>query len=1084
MPNAIKYSTTGDTQSLKKGNFFIGVGDVGKGPTSTTNYYNGITPSTGGYTIYLNKTSGGPSIYVASSDSQLIDFTNKIAGSSYTTTSQCLTYYSTQTDKMVLNRDYESIVTSGLTLNLDAGFTPSYPTTGTTWYDLSYSGNNGTLINNPTYNSTDGGSIVFDGVDEYVSVNSGSNILSNVNYTKTAWFYVTNFATSNNIISSDGGGQHAFWLASGNKLNSGHNGAWSTVVSTTTLSLNTWYFGSVTFSTTSGWNLYLNGVQESTSVDTTTFTGIGDLSVGSFWGGNFFTGRISVAQIYNRILSASEILQNYTAIKSRFSFLDPDAQAFITAAVITGSTQQNAINTLVISLKGYGIWVKMNAIYPFVGGTASQHKFNLKNPLDTDAAFRLVFNGGWVHSISGITGNGTNTFADTKLKYTTLNSGHQSLYSRSNVLEATTPYDMGAYNVSWQILSLHTYNLSTLIGGFNSDSQPRSSMLDSSGLFINNRTSSNAANLWRNDGKLIQSTQAVGMIPNLNNYIGAVNSGGSAIGVASKNYAFSSIGSGLTDTEAVNYYTAVQTFQTTLGRQVGVPIVSDSDAQAFLNAAIITGTTQANAVNTLVIDLKLYGVWTKMKSLYPFVGGTASQHKFNLKNPLDTDAAFRLVFNGGWTHSSTGALPNGTNAYANTYLNPLTQSLSKDSTHIAYYRRNTQTDSKVLMSAMSVGVYLIRLNLAPNYTAGFGNICEIVSQTDQQSGTAISELGLINGNRISSTQFKVFANSILKQTFSRTSTLQVNANIYISSENYGGTPGGYTNNECALASIGEGLTDTEAVNYNTAVEKFQTTLGRNSTVPVVSDADAQAFLNAAYITDTTQATAVNTLVTSLKGYGIWTKMKALYPFVGGTATTHKFNLKNPLDTDAAFRLTFNGGWTHSTTGAKPNGTNAYANTFLIPNTSLQLNSAHISFYSRTNTASWCDIGSSNASLQNGIYMLNNCPGNINYSSFFFGGSNYISPGYTRGDGFFSLRRNNSTQYVSSRNSVNTTYAFNTASKTTFPIYISSLNNGGANVDYSVRECAIASIGDGLSDIEHDNYNTAVQVFQTSLSRNV
>ena len=78
MPNAIKYSTTGDTQSLKKGNFFIGVGDVGKGPTSTTNYYNGITPSTGGYTIYLNKTSGGPSIYVASSDSQLIDFTNKM----------------------------------------------------------------------------------------------------------------------------------------------------------------------------------------------------------------------------------------------------------------------------------------------------------------------------------------------------------------------------------------------------------------------------------------------------------------------------------------------------------------------------------------------------------------------------------------------------------------------------------------------------------------------------------------------------------------------------------------------------------------------------------------------------------------------------------------------------------------------------------------------------------------------------------------------------------------------------------------------------------------------------------------------
>jgi hypothetical protein len=52
MPNAIKYSTTGDTLSLKKGNIFFGVGDVGKGPSSATTYYNGVTPSAGGYTIY------------------------------------------------------------------------------------------------------------------------------------------------------------------------------------------------------------------------------------------------------------------------------------------------------------------------------------------------------------------------------------------------------------------------------------------------------------------------------------------------------------------------------------------------------------------------------------------------------------------------------------------------------------------------------------------------------------------------------------------------------------------------------------------------------------------------------------------------------------------------------------------------------------------------------------------------------------------------------------------------------------------------------------------------------------------------
>ena len=96
------------------------------------------------------------------------------------------------------------------------------------------------------------------------------------------------------------------------------------------------------------------------------------------------------------------------------------------------------------------------------------------------------------------------------------------------------------------------------------------------------------------------------------------------------------------------------------------------------------------------------------------------------------------------------------------------------------------------------------------------------------------------------------------------------------------------------------------------------------------DADAQAFITAAAITDVTQQNAINTLVVDLKGYSIWTKMKALYPFVGGTATTHKFNLKNPLDTNAAFRASFVGGITHSSTGVKGNGINAYFDTWIIP----------------------------------------------------------------------------------------------------------------------------------------------------------
>src|SRR3982751_3141685 len=93
---------------------------------------------------------------------------------------------------------------------------------------------------------------------------------------------------------------------------------------------------------------------------------------------------------------------------------DVDAAAFITAAGITDPTQQTAINNFVVSLKAANIWTKMLAFYPFVGGTPKSHKFNLKDPRDLDAAFRLVFSGaGNLHSAAGFAAGGSG-YADTK----------------------------------------------------------------------------------------------------------------------------------------------------------------------------------------------------------------------------------------------------------------------------------------------------------------------------------------------------------------------------------------------------------------------------------------------------------------------------------------------------------------------------------------------------------------------------------------------------------------------------------------------------------------------------------------------
>ena len=132
MPNGIQYSTgTTPAGCLRKGNMLISNNTADTG----TSFYTGINPPSGGYTVYLNKASGGPSIYCPANDTQLINLTNQIAGTNYTTAAQCLAYFAGQSDKLCVNFNYEGIVTNGLVLNLDAGFDPSYPTTGTTWYE-------------------------------------------------------------------------------------------------------------------------------------------------------------------------------------------------------------------------------------------------------------------------------------------------------------------------------------------------------------------------------------------------------------------------------------------------------------------------------------------------------------------------------------------------------------------------------------------------------------------------------------------------------------------------------------------------------------------------------------------------------------------------------------------------------------------------------------------------------------------------------------------------------------------------------------------------------------------------------------
>jgi hypothetical protein len=254
--------------------------------------------------------------------------------------------------------------------------------------------------------------------------------------------------------------------------------------------------------------------------------------------------------------------------------------------------------------------------------------------------------------------------------------------------------------------------------------------------------------------------------------------------------------------------------------------------------------------------------------------------------------------------------------------------------------------------------------------------------------------------------------------------------------------------------------------------------------PSCADADAVAFLAAAGITDATITSAICTLVTTMKADGTWAKCNAIYPMVGGTATTHKFNLKNPLDTNAAFRLTFTGGWTHSANGALPNGTNAYADTFLIPSTILNLNSVHISYYSRTIDSSLTyDIG---AAVNPSAYLTLHARASNVYRVMLNTGTVYDIANLN-GTGLFIANRPSSTLINGFRNSTKThaNLARNSIAQPNI-----SINVGGLNLipriasTYGSKQCAFATIGSGLTDGEALTLYNSIQAFQTTLSRQV
>jgi hypothetical protein len=211
------------------------------------------------------------------------------------------------------------IVTSGLVLALDAADKLSYPGSGTTWRNLASNNFNCTLTNGPTFSGANMGSIVYDGVDDSGTCNLVTSDANNV--TLEAWFKITTLPGTiilynGNSAASGYGFTHGACGATSTTLYVFFGGLNCNVVSYAGMTTNVWYQAVYTRTTTPSTSniLYINGISRSTNTSSNPNAPAGTTSIGD----PGYPGYISIARIYNRALTATEVLQNYNATKGRY----------------------------------------------------------------------------------------------------------------------------------------------------------------------------------------------------------------------------------------------------------------------------------------------------------------------------------------------------------------------------------------------------------------------------------------------------------------------------------------------------------------------------------------------------------------------------------------------------------------------------------------------------------------------------------------------------------------------------------------------------------------------------------------------
>jgi hypothetical protein len=266
------------------------------------------------------------------------------------------------------------------------------------------------------------------------------------------------------------------------------------------------------------------------------------------------------------------------------------------------------------------------------------------------------------------------------------------------------------------------------------------------------------------------------------------------------------------------------------------PIPSGTtEANTYLSAVVDAGgtgitSTVSAATRTLFTSLVSNGLYNKITAMYPLLGGIAASEKFNAKNPVDTNAAFRLTWVGGWTYTSSGATGNASNTYARTYVSGTT--LNRFSQHLSYYStQNTSTSNCVEMGGAetAVGSYteltIGLIAFGGNYRSGNINSVGTMS-IDSTANSATTGFYIVSRTTDTTSYMSRNGSQILSGTTITNSNQPYE--IFLGGRNDNGTLGYSTDRPVGFATIGSGLTPAEMTTLSTIVNTWATSIGRNT----------------------------------------------------------------------------------------------------------------------------------------------------------------------------------------------------------------------------------------------------------------